>query len=390
MKVLFICGAYADENEKEVISLSKGYVEQSANIFQKKIIKGLERSHIDYKVISAPFIGAYPMRYKKCRFNGFRSLQSKYKYVSFNNIWGIRNFSRASAIKNEIRRNIKEYVDDELLVLVYCPHTPFLNAAVYAKSLVPNSKICFIVPDLPQYMNVNENNRFLYDIIKKYDIRIMEKFISAVDSFVLLTEPMKDVLNVGKRPYIVIEGLIDEEFVTPKNNVGDNIKRIVYTGKLNKKFGIKSLVDSFMKIKEDNYRLILCGDGDAREYILEKAQVDNRIQYKGVVTPREAVEYINSADALVNPRPNNEEYTKYSFPSKNIEYLMSGNPVVAYMLDGMPECYKDFLYVIPDNQNSFENILINACLKTEHKSDFITYAKKSLNATSLIEKIIKL
>lgn len=44
-----------------------------------------------------------------------------------------------------------------------------------------------------------------------------------------------------------------------------------------------------------------------------------------------------NADVLVNPRQNDDEYTKYSFPSKNIEYLMTGNAVMAYMLDGIPE-----------------------------------------------------
>lgn len=52
----------------------------------------------------------------------------------------------------------------------------------------------------------------------------------------------------------------------------------------------------------------------------------------------------------MNPRPNNESYTKYSFPSKDIEYLLSGKPTVAFLLDGMPECYRDFLYVIDQNK----------------------------------------
>ena len=45
-----------------------------------------------------------------------------------------------------------------------------------------------------------------------------------------------------------------------------------------------------------------------------------------------------SAQSLwpVNPRQNNEEFTKYSFPSKTMEYLASGVPVVAYKLDGIP------------------------------------------------------
>ena len=55
------------------------------------------------------------------------------------------------------------------------------------------------------------------------------------------------------------------------------------------------------------------------------------------------------AAVLVNPRQNNEEFTKYSFPSKTMEYLASGVPVVAYKLDGIPDEYDSYLNYVPDN-----------------------------------------
>lgn len=392
MKILLICGVYAEENEQEVLSSTKGYAEQSANIFQRKLIQGIENNNVAFKVISAPFIGAYPMRYTKSKFNGFIEKCSKYEYVPFNNIWGIRNISRARALKKAIKKYFENETEEEFLILVYCPHTPFLEAATYAKNLKPKSKICLIVPDLPQYMNLNEKGRGLYDFFKRFDIRHMEKHIAKVDSFMLLTEPMKDVLKVSGRPYLVVEGIVDDNsnWLSQANADSDRTKKIVYTGKMNMKFGIKELVDSFMRIEGSNYRLILCGDGDAREYVEKKAREDERIEYKGMVTSREAKEYINAADVLVNPRPNNEEYTKYSFPSKNVEYLMTGKPVVAFMLDGMPDKYRDFLYEIPAGAQSFEKELLEACDKPLNKLSFSEYAKKHLESARVIEAIINM
>lgn len=386
-----ICGVYAEENEQEVLSCSKGYVEQSANIFQRKLIRGIEKNKIDFKVISAPLIGAYPMRFTKSRFKGFAEKCNRYEYVSFNNIWGVRNISRTRALKKKIKEYLDCETEDEFLILIYCPHTPFLEAAMYAKKLKPKSKICLVVPDLPQYMNLNESGRGLYDFFKRYDIRHMEKLIAQVDSFVILTEPMKDVLKIGNRPYIVVEGIVDFESNRQHNIVPDDgIKRIVYTGKLNMKFGIKELVDSFMRIEGSNYRLILCGDGDARNYVQEKADLDSRIEYMGMVTSAKAKEYIDMADILVNPRPNNEEYTKYSFPSKNIEYLITGKPVVAYMLDGIPKLYEDFLCVIPNEMHSFEFILMDVFDSISKKLSFRAYAKENLDASKIISKIISI
>ena len=51
---------------------------------------------------------------------------------------------------------------------------------------------------------------------------------------------------------------------------------------------------------------------------------------------------------MVNPRPTNEEYTKYSFPSKNMEYMVSGTAVLTTDLPGMPEKYKQHVYLIED------------------------------------------
>ena len=58
-----------------------------------------------------------------------------------------------------------------------------------------------------------------------------------------------------------------------------------------------------------------------------------------------------NATIIVNPRQNNEEFTKYSFPSKNMEYLSSGVPVIAYKLDGIPDEYDDYILYPEDNSS---------------------------------------
>lgn len=390
MKILFLCGVYADENENEILNNTIGCAEQSANIFQKKLVYGLKKNSYPYKIISAPFIGAYPIRYKKMRFKSFAVPQNKFQYVPFNNIWGIRNLSRERSMKKAIENYFSHESEEEFLIMVYCAHTPFLEAAKYAKKLRPKSKICFIVPDLPQYMNLNEGHRRFYNFTKRFDIKKMYKSINSVDSFVLLTESMKDILFVGNRPYMVVEGIVDDFSENPTTSVSDNnLCRIVYTGKLNAKFGINDLVNAFMKIENPNYRLILCGDGDARDFVINAAAADKRIEYKGQVSVSKAKEYINSADILVNPRQNNEEYTKYSFPSKIIEYLLSGKPVISFFLDGMPEIYKKFLVVL-DSFDDFESAIRDSIENENRKKAFFEYARNNLNSENIICNIVEM
>ena len=368
IKVLILCGVFAKANEAEVVENAKKAVEFSANIFQKKLIKGFQEIGVDIKVISAPFIGSYPNASNIRKFQGFREMQTEYTYVPFNNLWGIRNFSRAAALKSKLGPFIQDNCNEKLII-VYSPHTPFLDVAVFAKKQDPRIRICMVVPDLPQYMNLNKKIGWLYRIGKKYDIAKFNRLNRCVDSYVLLTEEMKYPLCVEKRPYIIVEGIVDPERLyadLPKKKVHKG-KYIVYTGKMNQKFGVCDLVDTFVGLDDPDYRLILCGSGDAQSYIEEMSKKDTRIVYLGQVTPDEAQKWIMEADVLVNPRPNNEEYTKYSFPSKNIEYLLSGNPVVAYMLDGIPSIYEKCFFVAEEDVKCGLGQAILAALATEEE-----------------------
>ena len=370
--MLILCGVFAKENEQEVISNAKRTVEFSANIFQKKLINGFCEIGADFEVISAPFIGSYPNASKMRKFQGFSNEQTEYTYVPFNNLWGIRNFSRATALKAKLNTFIQEECNEKLIV-IYSPHTPFLDAAVFAKKQDARIRICMVVPDLPQYMNLNEHVSWIYRIGKKCDIARFNYLNTYVDSYVLLTEAMKEPLRVGLKPYLVVEGLVDSERLhmkLPKKEIRKETY-IVYTGKMNRKFGVCDLVDAFADMVDPNYRLILCGSGDAEDYIQACAQKDKRIICFGQVAPDVAQEWIMKADVLVNPRPNNEEYTKYSFPSKNIEYLLSGNPVVAYMLDGMPTIYEKCFFVAEeDMKTGLGEAIIKALMAREEQKKY--------------------
>lgn len=403
MKILFLGGVFAEENEAEVVRNATAPVEFSANVFQKRLIKGLKdvESEMDVQafVLSAPFINAYPTGSKTIFFKGFEKTQKEFTYVSFNNIWGIRNFSRAKALKKAILSFV-DMDDKEKLIIVYSPHTPFIKAAEYAKKKDSRIKICLYVPDLPQYMNLSENRGFIYNVAKKYDIASMTKHMSSVDSFVLLTEHMKEKLPVGNKPYFVAEGILDSSFVEAEEKDACDVceKYVVYTGKLDKKFGIYPLIESMKYIKDENVKLVLCGKGDLYEYACSQSEKDKRILALGQLSPMEAKDWQKKSSVLVNPRCDRDEYTKYSFPSKNIEYLLSGKPTVAYMLSGIPQIYRNFFFEIsPEGEPSQEiaKAVENALRKSkkevlEKKNAFLSYANEKLCAKNIAVKIIKL
>ena len=397
MKILFLCGVFGHEMEQDLICSARRSIEYSANLFQEKMISGFYKCGMDVEIISAPFVGSFPNASRIVSFDAEKYHNQDYQYVSFNNVWGIRNFSRANALKKKIKAFAKQK-DGEKLIVVYSPHTPFLEAAVYAKRIDPSIKICLVVPDLPQYMNLSAKVSLAYKLGKKLDIARFEKLSKHVDSYMLLTEQMKDKLKVGNRPYMVVEGIIDGEISLGKSLREDmpeetaKKRTIVYTGKTNEKFGIKNLVDAFGLIESDEYRLIICGNGDSDAYIAEKAKQDHRIVATGQVTHDVAAKYISEATVLVNPRENDEEYTKYSFPSKNIEYLASGNPTVGYMLDGMPEIYRDFMIVADQDglAPAIGKALNRSVQEEKERMDRVRAHFQTLSAQSVAERIVEI
>lgn len=396
MKILYICGVFTKENEQEVVKCARRPVEFSANLFQEKMIRAFrERYGGDFEVLSAPFIGAYPMASSRCIFRGFENPQAECRYVNFNNVWGIRNISRTVALK----RAVKDFIrldDAEKLIVVYSPHTPFLEAAAFAKQQDPRIRICVVIPDLPQYMNLNAKASMVYKIAKKADIRRFEQLARQADSFMLLTEAMKEKVPVGSKPCIIVEGIVESDIF--RRNRQEKLairqdtdeKYIVYTGKMQEKFGVKNLLDAFLQLPDPDSRLILCGTGELDGYIQDCARRDARIAALGQVTPEKAREWVLKADVLVNPRQNNEEYTRYSFPSKNMEYLASGAPVVAYLLDGMKPVYRDFIFQPEDDSVPALTAAMEKCLDLGAQHNGFPEYARNLTAPEVVKCIMKM
>ena len=386
MKILFLCGLFQQENAQEVIDASKVGVDFAANIFQQKILSGFRERGDSVTVISAPFIGSYPNRSTKPFFGGFSKETTNIRYVNFCNVWGIRNLSRAKSLKKACEDFLSED-DPQKLVVVYSAHTPFLETAYYIKKRDSRAKICVVIPDLPQYMNLSSKIGFLYRKAKAYDIKKINHYLRFVDLYVLLTEWMREKLPMNNKKYFVVEGIVEKnELTLTPYHLDDGLKYIVYTGTLNERYGIKILVDSFMKNDRSDYRLVICGRGDSEDYIFAQAKKDSRILFLGQVTPEQAKMWMRKADVLVNPRQNNEEYTKYSFPSKTIEYLLSGNPLVCYKLDGIPEIYSDFVHFADSNNDLM--VTIEAAIGSKKSEAFFRYADNNLKNNIVVEKIV--
>ena len=181
---------------------------------------------------------------------------------------------------------------------------------------------------------------------QKRNLKLMKKF----EGYLLLTEAMSEVVNPQNRPYVVMEGHADLSMQDRKNTLeGKADKKIcLYAGSLMKIYGIENLVMGFIKAGVPNTELHIYGSGNYTNRLVELARKFDNVKYMGMAPNTEIVDAEIRATLLVNPRPVGEDYTKYSFPSKNMEYMASGTPVLTTKLPGMPKDHLSHVYLIED------------------------------------------
>lgn len=364
--IVFLGGLFPREMEEEIYASSIGTVQNAANVLQWKIVNGLD-SNINkpVKIINSMYIGSYPKRYKKLFIptREFNHIEGAVDInVGYINLFGVKHIFRYNSLKKHLKNWALDGKPNKAIV-AYALTDTFVRALQYVKTINPDINTTIVVPDLPQYMNTSNHKSVLYDTLKKLEIKRINKNKSSIDSYILLTRHMKDYINTDN--YIVIEGIASDEF----NNIDrgekeQKVKTILYTGTLHQKYGILNLINAFKLINRENYQLVICGDGDSKEQVIEESKKDKRIVYKGLLNRKEVLKLQVNSTILINPRQNNEEFTKYSFPSKIIEYLSSGTPVVAYKLDGIPDEYDKYIMYIEDNTiEALKNKIVETCEK---------------------------
>lgn len=230
------------------------------------------------------------------------------------------------------------------------------------------------------------------DLLGKLQMRCIYNF----SGYIFMTEQTNGVLNPKNRPYLILEGLVDPD-VKPLDNVKKNDTRdIFYAGGLNESYGLGYLCEAFMRLKQKDIRLVIYGDGGYKAKIEEFALYDQRIDYRGTATNDIIVEAERKATLLVNPRFSCAEYTFYSFPSKNIEYMVSGTPIVTTRLAGITADYEPYIFTFDEETVEGYAETLNKLLRIskeelcEFGSAAQRYVLENKNAKVQVERLMEL
>lgn len=278
--------------------------------------------------------------------------KSKYYQCGFINLPIIKQVCISFNMILQVKKWLKNNNDG--LVILDMTYASVLTSIMH---LFKNfkGKIIGIAPDVYEYMadvkQITPQNKFISKIMKSK----LRKCYLKMNGYIFLTKDMSSILNPTNKPYLVMEGLVDNQS-TKINDYNSKEKIILYAGGLSKRFGIEDLVNAFIQIKDKDLRLYLYGSGELETFIKNKSKKDKRIKYFGSRPNKEIVEMEKKSYLLVNPRKI-EEYTKFSFPSKIMEYMLSGTVILTTKLPGIPREYDKHLFYIKDLKQDILKIL---------------------------------
>lgn len=237
-------------------------------------------------------------------------------------------------------------------IIVYSVHLPFMLSGVILSKMfsIPVIALWTDPPSISNKLDSKLKNNF-----RKIELQISKYLMSKFDRVISLTPSLGSDFN--KNDIYVLEGIVDVEeynkfskFKNKKHSRSNT--KFVYTGSIEKRYGIENIVKAFSSIDDQRITLDVYGTGDYTDELIEVARVRSNINYHGFISPKLIPEIQCNADVLLNARSNDDDYVKYSFPSKMMEYMSSGTPLLSTILSGFPPDYREYMYHLDDNSPS--------------------------------------
>ena len=334
MRVILWTNMFCSKSLDDAKRYSRKAIQYAPHLFQNNLLEGLYANNASVSVLSIPPIGSFPFSYKKIRIPGYK-WDDNNNQIGYLNIPWIKKKVQTDRLIKKTREILQE--NRECCLIIYSLNLPFLLAASELKKQFPSLRVFVIqtdaVPgrnDMPKYMGPQYT---------KLGNRLVS-LAKCCDGFIILTKYLEEPLEADGRPVLVLECICDNTSEASPLSSGER-HICLYTGSLNKEYGICEMVDAFKCLP--NAILWICGKGNSEDYIKSAAIDYPNIKYFGFVDQSEISNLRNQCDYLINPRRPKGTYTLYSFPSKTAEYMVSGKPVIMYKLEGIPDEYDEYL-----------------------------------------------
>ena len=325
MNILFLGSNLPDVFEGKV-----KYLSAAGNQYQNNLVHTLRKKH-DVKVLT--YIN-YPILIEK------KEIEEQCRKENYNVF-----FSSGETLKICKAFRKAAYKEMEWADIVIAYNVLYVWLGIGYKMEKRGKKSILIVAD---YTDRSEQK----SIIRKLLADVIKREFNRYTKTIILSPGVKKYLKKEQKS-LVINGCIRwERFenISPAE-IKNNVINIVYTGGFSHVVGTDLMLDAFKKVKNQDVRLILCGQGgDMKERASKAHMEDDRIEYKGFLSRVEYYEILNAANILINPRNMQYEQNSANFPSKVLEYIAAGRYVISTKFIGWEDYQDEIIFSESDKK----------------------------------------
>jgi glycosyltransferase involved in cell wall biosynthesis len=205
-----------------------------------------------------------------------------------------------------------------------------------------------LLADLP--IDDDPNRSWLSKVLMQVFNGVTTRLIRTCGAVIVLNECAAErYAPQAKR--LVVDGAVDagsESSCMRTKIVSGGTRRVVFTGALTQYNGVVELVRAMSMVRSEDLVLDIYGDGPLSELTREVASGLPNVNYYGRVESDAIAKIHRDAFLLINPRRIYDPISEVTFPSKILEYMLSGTPILTTKLNGFTDEYSGKLYFMLD------------------------------------------
>lgn len=318
----------------------------SGNRMQNGLLKALKSAYADLRAVTVYPIAAFPKT--RCVWvpegdiplgDGLTTHR-----VPFANVFILKQFTQALSVYRRMLFECREQNADTII----CFNAFWIFAAPLMKIRKKTGcRLVCVLADIP--FDLPDSYGRFKRWLRKREEAMYSKALPQFDGLIALNAFAAQTFAPDV-PCVVMDGGVTEEELEDacKPMQEHRWKQILFTGALEEYNCLREMLEAFCALEDPEATFVVCGDGELSGYVAQMAQKDARIQFRGRVTNEEARSLQRSSGLLMNIRRTQQLEMKVTFPSKVIEYMISGTPVLTSRLNGLGREYEDHLYFAPE------------------------------------------
>lgn len=270
--------------------------------------------------------------------------------------WDILFYHRDFQVSRKLKEAVESFNPDIIHCHFFVEALPLLDNIDFSRYPVV---IHFHGYDATKMVRYSAYNRRLKQILSKPNVFV----VSCNNNFITT---LKRVTGTRlERSKVVYYG-IDLDLFHPKKIEREEGKVFLQVSSLVEKKGHEFTLRAFAELLKISYFsdsvLILTGDGTRMPLLanlVEDLGIKDKVMFKGVVTPTQAVELMNKADVFVHHSITSENGDMEGIPNAIIEAMAMELPIVSTNHSGIPELVEDGVNGFLCNEKDIKQFAFN-------------------------------